>query len=336
MMLADDSSLFSDKILNCLKAPDNAPGVERIENGFRSLKTGMVHEDVDGLIPSLFVPTEGDGEDVTTRVKSFYEETPFPNYEGLEEYGELVNKGSKNPFTVELLKAIGYNKLILECGCGTGQMSHYLQLNNNHVLGIDMSLGSLKLAIQHKLRNQLVRSNFCQMNIFNLAIKDNSFDVVISHGVLHHTYDARKAFGEIVKKVKPDGIVMVGLYNRPARFPTWVRSKLIRLFGPKINYIVRNRIKDTTKADTWIKDQYFNPHETWHSIGETMDWFGQNGVEFLNCSPPILGTDGEFATNLFAKTSPGDAYQRQVTQLGWLATIAREGALFNLIGRKKG
>lgn len=335
-MTPGDPSLFSDKILACLKTPDSPSGLKRVGKGFQSLETGKLHEDIDGLIPSLFEPTEGEGEEVTKRVKSFYEETPFPNYEGLEEYGELVNKGGKNPFTIELLKAIGYNKLILECGCGTGQMSHYLQLNNNHVLGVDMSLGSLKLAVQHKRHNQLVRSNFCQMNIFNLAIKDNAFDVVISHGVLHHTYDARKAFGEIVKKVKPGGIVIVGLYNRPSRFPTWLRSKLIRFFGPKIDYVVRNRIKDATKANTWIQDQYFNPHETWHSIDETMGWFEENGVEFLNCSPPILGTDGETAPGLFDQTDPGTAYQRQVTQFGWLATIAREGALFDLIGRKKG
>jgi SAM-dependent methyltransferase len=334
--LAEDLSLFSDKILSCLESPDDASGLERFKNGFRSLETGKVYEDVDTLIPSLFLPTEGAGEDVTKRVKSFYEETPFPNYEDIEDYGGLVSKASKNPFMARLLKAIGYNKLILECGCGTGQMSQYLQLNNNHVLGIDMSLGSLKLAIQHKLRNQLVRSNFCQMNIFNLAVKDNTFDVVISHGVLHHTHNARKAFGEIIKKVKPGGIVMVGLYNRPARFPAWARSKLIKLFGPQIDYVVRNRIKDIAGADSWIKDQYFNPHETWHSIDEIMDWFEQNGVEFLNCSPPILGTDGESETNLFAKTSPGSAYQRQVTQLGWLASIDREGALFDLIGKKKG
>ena len=327
---------FSEAILACLKAPVGTSGLERVAKGFRSLETGVVYEDVEGPIPSLFVPTEGEGEDISQRIKSFYEETPFPNYEGLEEYGELVNKGGNNPFTVKLLKAIGYNKLILECGCGTGQMSHYLQLNNNLVLGIDMSLGSLRLAIQHKLRNQLVRSNFCQMNIFNLAIKDNTFDVVISHGVLHHTYDARKAFREIVRKLKPGGIIMVGLYNRPSRFPTWLRSKLIRLLGPKIDYVVRNRIKDTTKANTWIKDQYFNPHETWHSIDETLGWFDENDVEFLNCSPPILGTNGESTTNLFAKTSSGSAYQRQVTQLGWLVTIAKEGALFDLIGRKKG
>ncbi len=329
------AAMFSDKILPLLTAPGQGSGsrLDEVDDGLKCRETGTVYPFLRG-VPSLYQPSEGEGVDVTTRVRSFYEENPFPSYEGLEEYGELVAKGNRNPFSVQLLEAIGFNKLVLECGCGTGQLSQYLQLNNNHALGIDMSLGSLGLAVEHKKRNLLTRSNFCQMNIFELAIKDNSFDVVISHGVLHHTYDARKAFSRIVRKCKPGGIVMVGLYNKPSRLPTWIRSKLIRMVGPKIDYVVRNRIRDARKADIWIKDQYFNPHETWHSIDEVMGWFKENGVEFLNCSPSILGTDGEEAPGLFDKTDPGTAFQRMVTQLSWLGTIAREGALFDVVGRK--
>jgi len=73
----------------------------------------------------------------------------------------------------ELLDAIGYNKLILECGCGTGQLTQFLQLNNNHTLGVDLSLSSLGLGVEHKSRNELERSAFAQMNIFDLAVKDD-------------------------------------------------------------------------------------------------------------------------------------------------------------------
>ena len=331
-----DATLFPDRILDCLTAP-GGPDTSRLEEvagGLRNVDTEEVFPNLHG-VPSLFAPEKGAGEEVTSRVKSFYEENPFPSYEGLEEFGELVSKGQENPFSRDLLRAIGFNKLVLECGCGTGQLSHYLQLNNNHVLGVDMSLASLALALEHKLRNQLTRSAFAQMNIFNLAIKDESFDVVISHGVLHHTYDARAAFASIVRKVKRGGIVMVGLYNRPARTPTWIRSKLIRLLGPRIDYVVRNRIRDAKKANIWIQDQYFNPHETWHSIGEVLRWFEENDVDFVNCAPPILGTDGEEAESLFSSTSRGDPYRRLVTQLSWLGTIGREGALFDLIGRRR-
>ena len=328
-------SMFSERILATLKAPggnDNTT-VELVENGLRCTETGETFSYIDG-IPSLYVPNDGEGKDVTARVKSFYEENPFPSYEGLEEFGELVNKGSQNQFSAELLRAIGYNKTVLECGCGTGQLSHFLQLNNNHVLGMDISLGSLKLAVEHKLRNSLSRSSFAQMNIFDMAIKDESFDVVISHGVLHHTFDAKFGFEQICRKVKPGGIVMIGLYNSYARIPTWIRSKLIRVFGANIDYVVRNRIEDARKADIWVKDQYYNPHETWHSVGEVLSWFKENNIDYVNVSPNILGTDGEEAEGLFDRTMPGNSYQRAITQLSWLGTIAREGALFDVIGRK--
>jgi SAM-dependent methyltransferase len=325
--------LFSDRIFACLADPAGG-ALERIADGFRNARTGAVFPDARG-VPSLYVPTEGEGADVARRIRSFYEENPFPSYDGVEDIGDLVNKGVKNPFSARLLDAIGHNKLVLECGCGTGQLSHFLQLNNNHVLGIDLSLASLALALEHKARNQLVRSAFAQMSIFNLAVKDASFDVVISHGVLHHTHDARRAFAHIVRKAKPGGLVVVGLYNRYARIPTWLRSQVIGLAGPKIDFVVRRRIHDARKAEIWIRDQYYNPHETWHSVDEVLGWFDENGVEYLNCVPPILDTDGETAPGYAAKTDPGDRFRRVVTQLSWIGTIAREGALFDMFGRRQ-
>jgi SAM-dependent methyltransferase len=330
-----DVPLFKERILDCLKAPgqfDDA-GLDVLDGAFRCRTTTQTYPFIDG-VPSLYQPSPGEDISVTAKVRSFYEENPFPNYDGLEEFGELVHKGYESAFTTDLLKAIGYNKTVLECGCGTGQLTHFLQLNNNYTLGIDLSVSSLRLALRHKLSNQLARSSFAQMNIFELAIKDASFDVVIAHGVLHHTFDARRAFREIVRKVKPGGIVIVGLYNRYARIPTWLRSKVIERLGPRIDYVVRTRIRDAEKANIWIKDQYYNPHETWHSIDEVLGWFEENGIDYLNAYPAILGTSGEGAP-LSAKTDPGNSFQRIVTQLAWIASIAREGALFDLIGRKR-
>lgn len=327
--------LLSERILPLLKAPGHGDDtdLELVEGGLHCPQTGRLYRHARG-VPSVL--PDGDPEDVTKRVRSFYEENPFPSYEGLEEFVELVSKGRENPFSAQLLAAVGYNRTVLECGCGTGQLSHFLQLNNNHVLGVDMTLASLDLAVEHKLRNGLLRSGFAQMDLFHLAVKDDSFDVVISHGVLHHTPDARRAFAQIVRKARPGGIVMVGLYNRYARVLTWLRSKLIRRVGPRIDFVVRNRIRDARKAEIWIRDQYFNPHETWHSIGEVLRWFEENDVEFLNCSPAILGSSGEQAQSLFSATEPGSAYQRVVTQLGWLGSIAREGSLFDVMGRRRG
>ncbi len=320
---------FSAKILAALRAPGGGD-LQIAEGGLRCAETGRLFPDQDG-VPSLFVE---EGSDVTTKVKAFYEENPFPNYDGLEDFGKLVHKGFQNPFSAELLDAIGFNKTVLECGCGTGQLSHFLQLNNNHVLGVDMSHASLKLAVEHKRRNGLTRSSFAQMNLFDLAIKDGSFDVVIAHGVLHHTRDAKRAFASVARKVKPGGIVMVGLYNWYARVPTWLRPKLIGTLGPNIDFVVRRRIRDAEKARIWIADQYRNPHETWHSVDEVLGWFDECGISYRNCVPAILGTDGEAAQSMFAATDPGTYGQRVVSQLSWLFTIAREGALFDVVGQR--
>lgn len=328
--------LFPKKILDCLKAPGEENETTLIESDERleCAQTG-IHYPFIKNIPNLFASAEWEDFSFTQQIKEFYEENPFPSYEGMEEFSELVSKGYSNPFTNSLLRAIGYNKLILDCGCGTGQVSHFLQLNNNHILGIDLCLASLALAQEHKIKNNLTRAAFAHMNIFELAIKDNSFDVVISHDVLHHTFNATRAFESIVKKVKPGGIVVAGLYNKPARFPLFARSKFSCLFNSKIDHAFLKRIKDKREAQSWVNDQCFNKYETWHTIDDVFGWFDNNDVEVLNVFPPILGSSTEDSTDLFEKSDLGSPLKRWTTQISWLSTFSREGALFDVIGRKR-
>ena len=228
-------SLVPARLLATVRPPGDANNdlIVREDAAFRDTKTGELFPDKDG-VPSLFREITADSGDVITqKVKTFYEEHPFPSYENNQDFADLVNRGQKAAFTKDLLDAIGYNKLILECGCGTGQLSQFLTLNNNHVLGIDLSSSSLKLAIEHKVRNKLSRNAFVRMNIFDLAIKDEMFDVVISSGVLHATKDPRRAFAAICKKAKPGGIIVLGLYNSYGRWPTWVAIQIGGVVWPK-------------------------------------------------------------------------------------------------------
>ena len=116
--------------------------------------------------------------------------------------------------------------------------------------------------------------------------------------------------------------------------PTWVRSQLIGLLGPQIDALVRSRIRDRRKAEIWIKDQYYNPHETWHSVDEVLNWFRENDVTYLNCLPEIIGARKNLPDGMFAETNPGSKTTRVLTQLSWLGTIAAEGGLFVMIGRR--
>ena len=88
-------SAFPEKVVSCLKAPGGSEDsrLERVDGGLRCVDSGEVYRDVD-RVPSLFIDEDGTG--VTGRVKDFYEENPFPNYEGLETFGDLVTKGNAN------------------------------------------------------------------------------------------------------------------------------------------------------------------------------------------------------------------------------------------------
>src|SRR5207245_4997879 len=48
----------------------------------------------------------------------------------------------------------------------------------------------------------------------NLDFNDNSFDLVYSHGVLHHTPDTARAVREIHRVLRPGGRAVVMLYHR--------------------------------------------------------------------------------------------------------------------------
>ena len=63
-------SMFSDRILACLKAPGGSDGhgLELIEDGFRCPETGETYPFIGG-VPSLYAPPSGEiggeGEEVT-------------------------------------------------------------------------------------------------------------------------------------------------------------------------------------------------------------------------------------------------------------------------------
>ena len=67
------------------------------------------------------------------------------------------------------------------------------------------------LAEKFRRENNIDRSFFLRMDTFNILFKENIFDIIISNGVLHHTKDAKLAFKNILKYLKPNGYVIIGL-----------------------------------------------------------------------------------------------------------------------------
>ncbi len=189
-------------------------------------------------IPLLFVPNEWDGKtDVTDEMKAFYEETPFPNYENVDDTGNLIDKAERGLFARMLDRQTPLGTKVLEVGCGTGQLSNYLGIARRTVFGADLCLNSLRLANGFRARNSLERVGFYQMNLFRPIFKEESFDLVICNGVLHHTSDPYGGFRSIARLVKKSGYILIGLYMHGAVLVTDARRLLFSLFGNRLMFL---------------------------------------------------------------------------------------------------
>ena len=167
-------------------------------------------------ISYLYAPVETAmaDRDVTELVKAFYEETPFPNYDDIESRESLTAKARQGVFAAALDEQLPHGAIVLEAGCGTGQLTNFLGLSwKRRVFGGDICLNSLLLANGFRERYRIANASFLQMNLFRPPFRDGSIDVVISNGVLHHTGDARMGFEALLRKLKPGGLILVGLYN---------------------------------------------------------------------------------------------------------------------------
>ena len=293
----------------------------------------------DGL-PLLYWPNDWDPQqpDVTDAVKAFYEETPFPNYDDFDSIGSLAEKARQGIFARLLDEQVPPGARVLEVGCGTGQLSNFLSITNRTVFGADLCLNSLRLGRDFARRHSLKRVQFLQMNLFRPAFVDKSFDLVVSNGVLHHTSDPFLAYKTIAQLVKPGGFLLVGLYHRYGRLITDARRIWFRLSGDRLLSLdpnLRNVSKSAAKKRAWLADQYKHPHESKHTIGQTLQWIEKIGFRFVT-SIPRSRPFAPFAPgdSLFDPEPPGNALERLLVETGAILRGSREGGFFIVIAQR--
>jgi SAM-dependent methyltransferase len=165
------------------------------------------------------------------------------------------------------------------------------------------------------------------------TFQKNYFDVIISNGVLHHTRDAEIAFSELVKYLKKDGLIIIGLYHKYGRFIHNIRQKIINIFGEKFKFI-DPRFKENisiNKKKSWFLDQYKNPYEKNFTISEVLNWFRNNKIQYISSVP----FDFEVNEPLFKKRNINNKNLlfKEFMLLFDLQQI-REAGFFLIIGKK--
>lgn len=102
---------------------------------------------------------------------------------------------------------------VLEIGCGMGTDGAQFAKAGAIYTGIDLTDAAVELA-RKRFQVSGLPGEFHVADAERLDFPDASFDLVYSHGVLHHTPDIEAAVREIHRVLKPGGRAMVMLYHR--------------------------------------------------------------------------------------------------------------------------
>ena len=284
-------------------------------------------------------PGETGYDQVRTKVQTFYEDITFPSYDEDESYQTLVQKAGSNLYTRLLDRQIPRKAKILEMGCGTGQFSIFMAMGGRSVTAVDISTKSIEKAKALAVRLGVEKNiEFVHCDLFKLPFAKASFDFTYSSGVLHHTPDPRRGFGELVSYCKPGGVVGVGLYNTFGRVMLYCRKWIFKLTRNRflwLDYYMRSGMEPHRKR-TWFRDQYENPLESTHTADEVLGWFQENGIRYVNSIPKItlmeeLTEDEE----IFGEHDAGSRFDHLARQTMWIFTEGREGGFFLMFGRKE-
>ena len=157
--------------------------------------------------------------------------TPVEQVTG-EHYGRLFREFSKESFASEparlLNERLTRNDVtlpdlktarVLDAGCGGGRYSvAWHLLGAKDVLGVDLSEPGIADARARADAMKLHGVRFEHADVVELPLERDSFDVVFSNGVLHHTRDWARGIQGLVSVLKPGGLGWLYLIENPGGY----------------------------------------------------------------------------------------------------------------------
>ena len=193
------------------------------------------------------------------------------------------------------------NKTILEIGVGAGADFQNWCRHARHATGVDLTDKAIALTRERLELSRVPREQYAlhTADAENLPFEDESFDLVYSWGVLHHTPDTNRAFREVFRVLRPGGTVKAMIYH----VPSWSGLMLYLRCG-----LARGKMRMTMKEAIYADLE--SPGTKAYSLNEARDLVEQAGFEKPRVSAK-LGC-GDLLT-----IKPSDKYESTVFRLIW-------------------
>ena len=147
----------------------------------------------------------------------------YPTKEFFEQYTQFRYKKTHHLDTY-IDWAGAKDKDVLEIGLGIGADATRWGKNAKSYTGVDLTEEAVH-ATQTHFNLLGLKGNIIKGNAEELPLPDKSFDIVYSHGVLHHTTHIDRTFKHINRVLRDNGEFIVMLYAKQS-FNYWVRIQI--------------------------------------------------------------------------------------------------------------
>ena len=118
---------------------------------------------------------------------------------------------------------------VLECACGTGEISKFIAQKCSKLTATDFSDGMLKHA-QKKCR-AYTNIQFLNADITSLNFSDASFNKAVAGNVIHLLSEPQKALSELERVVKKGGKLIIPTYINMSKKSGRLAAKFIQKLG---------------------------------------------------------------------------------------------------------